>query len=371
MAFIFLKPVEVRRLLMDFHVDHADEYGSVECCEHYAAGKERLPEESSSTRSAPALFSNKTTCELNRPIMSVKDDFSDCETSARLDGRTALVTGATAGTGLEIAKNLSKRGAKVIVASRNPRKIEDARNSIIQASGNRNVVGRQVDFESLSSIRSFADITMRTEPRLDILINNIGAIGLEDRLTQDNLELMMQVNYFGSFLLTFLLFPMLRASAPSRIVNVSSLALILGHVDLDHWNDVGRYSAFGLYANAKLADVLFTVEMEKRIRNSGVNVYSMDPGLGKSEFFRNLDHEVLKNVLNAALLKFGRPLPRVATMAVFLAVDPSVEDKSGQHFRDCHEFYSSWFANDTVLTKRVWEESKKLVRITNSEDWET
>ncbi|KAJ8714757.1 hypothetical protein PYW07_002982 [Mythimna separata] len=302
--------------------------------------------------------------------MTVRDDFTDCETDVRLDGKVALVTGATAGTGLEIAKNLARRGAKVIIASRNPAKLADVKNTIIETTGNQNVVTGQIDLESLSSVRSFADTTLRTEPRLDILINNIGAIGLEDRLTGDNLQLMMQVNYFGSFLLTFLLFPILRASAPSRIVNVSSLALILGTVDLDHWNDVGRYSNFGYYCNAKLADILFTVEMEKRIRGSGVSVFSMDPGLGKSEFFRNFDNALIKNVLNAALLKFGRPLHRVATMAVFLAVDPKFENESGRHFRDCHEFYSSWYANDTVLTRNVWEETKRLVRITSDEDWE-
>lgn len=302
--------------------------------------------------------------------MSLRDDFTDCETDVRIDGKVALVTGATSGTGLEIARNLANRGAKVIIASRNLTKLANARNTIIHSTGNQNVVSRQVDFESLSSIRNFVDTTLRLEPRLNILINNIGAIGLEDKLTQDNLQLMMQVNYFGSFLLTYLLFPLLRSSAPSRIINVSSLALLLGTIDLEHWNDVGKYSNFGFYCNSKLADVLFTVEMEKRIRGSGVNVYSMDPGLGKSEFFRNFENQLLKNTLNAALIKFGRPLHRVATMAVFLAVDPKFYCESGKHFRDCHEFFSSLDVNNTVLTKSVWEGSKKLVKISHEEDWE-
>lgn len=318
----------------------------------------------------PVLLSSNGTTEQSGHEMSVRDDFTDCKTSVRLDGKVALVTGATSGTGLEIAKNLARRGAKVIIASRNPVRLTNAKKTIIEASGNQNVITRQMDFESLSSIRSFADTTLKTEPRLDMLINNLGAIGLEEKLTQDNLQLTMQVNYFGTFLLTYLLFPLLRTSAPSRIVNVSSLALLLGTVDLDHWNDVGRYSSFGSYCNAKLATVLSTVEMDKRIEGSGVSVYSMDPGLGKSEFFRNYDNPLIKNGFNAALLVFGRPLHRVATMAVFLAVDPKFESESGKHFRDCHEFYSSWYANDTVLTRNVWEETKRLVRITKEEDWE-
>lgn len=300
----------------------------------------------------------------------IRDEFKNCETNVTLHDKVALVTGATSGTGLEIAKNLARRGAKVIIASRNPAKLKTARDIIVDSSGNENVVARQMDFESLASIRSFTAETLLTEPRLDILINNIGSIGLEDRLTEDNLQLMMQVNYFGAFLLTFLLFPLLKASAPSRVVNVSSLALILGDINLDHMNDVGRYSNFGFYCNAKLADVLFTVEMDRRIRGSGVNVYSMDPGLGKSEFFRNFDNKFIMDFFNAALQKFGRPLNRVATMPVYLAVDHKVEDSSGKHFRDCAEFYSHWFANDTVLTSRLWEKSKRLVRITSEEDWE-
>ncbi|XP_050350398.1 retinol dehydrogenase 13-like [Nymphalis io] len=301
--------------------------------------------------------------------MRILDDFTNCENGVRLDGKVAIVTGATSGTGLETAKNLAKRGAKVIIASRSPAKLSDAKKNIIRSSGNKNVIARTMDFESLKSVRNFAQEMYLSEPRLDILINNIGAIALEDRLTSDSLHLMMQVNYFGAFLLTFLLYPLMRSSAPSRIVNVSSIALLLGHIDLKHMNDVGKTN-IEYYANAKLADILFTVEMHKRIEGNGVNVYSMDPGLGKSEFFRNSNETFWKTVLNTGLLIVGRPLDRVATMPVFLAVDPRVEKASGKHFRDCAEFYSSWFSNDIVLTKRLWEESKRLVQITPEEDWE-
>lgn len=298
------------------------------------------------------------------------NEFAKCESDIRLDGKVVLVTGATAGTGFEVAKNLATRGAKVIIASRNPKKLADAKEHITKTTGNGNIVTREIDLASLTSVRNFVTETVSQEPRLDALINNVGAVGLEDKLTHDNLQLTMQVNYFGSFLLTYLLFPLLKKSAPSRIVNVSSLALILGVVDIEHMNEVGRYSSFGYYCNAKLADVMFTVEMERRIRGVGVSVYSMDPGLGKSDFFRNYDDSLLKSFLTAGLLKLGRPLKDVAKMPVYLAIDPRVEGLSGRHFRDCKEFYSHWFANDTTFISRLFDESKRLVGITEEEDWE-
>lgn len=312
----------------------------------------------------------KEILSISSVIMRIYDDFTNCETDVRMDGKVAIVTGATSGTGLEVAKNFAKRGAKVIISSRSPAKLKAARTEIFQSSGNRNIDARPMDFESLQSIRDFVQEVRTSEPRLDILVNNVGAIGLDDKLTADNLHAMMQVNYFGAFLLTFLLYPLMKSSAPSRIVNVSSLALLLGHIEIDHMNEVGRYSNFGFYCNSKLADVLFSVEMARRVNGSGVSVYSMDPGLGKSAFFRNFKNTNFKDIMNVLLYKVGRPLDRVATMPVFLAIDPRVEGSSGKHFRDCKEFYSSWFANDRVLAARLWEESKILVGITPEEDWE-
>ncbi|KPJ14485.1 Retinol dehydrogenase 11 [Papilio machaon] len=294
------------------------------------------------------------------------NEFSKCETDARLDGKVALVTGATSGIGLETAKNLAKRGAKVIIASRNPAKLAKAKDDIIQYGGHTNVFTRQVDFESLTSIRGFAQETVAIEPRLDILMNNIGAVGIRDGLTEDGLHTMMQVNYFGGFLLTFLLFPLLKASAPSRVINVSSIAVILGQIDFDHWNDVGQYASFGFYSNAKLAQLLSTVEMNKRIEGSGVSIYTFDPGMTRTSIARYFESNFVKQFLKI----FGRRTDAVVKLPVFLAADPSVANKSGKHFRDCKEFYSSWYVNDTALTKKLWEVSRGLVGIKKEEDWE-
>ncbi|XP_041980963.1 retinol dehydrogenase 14-like [Aricia agestis] len=285
-------------------------------------------------------------------------------------GKVALVTGSTSGVGVNVATELAARGARVIITGRNAAKLEETRNRIVNVTGNGNVVGKQVDFESLSSIRSFVHEMYIQEPKLNILINNVGAIGLEDRRTEDNLHVMMQINYLGNFLLSFLLFPLLKASAPSRIISVSSISLLLGHIDFEHMNDVGRFSSFGHYANSKLADVLFTVEMNKRIGGSDVSVFSLDPGLIKTDFLRNYKETPFRRFMSWGLFLVGQPTNRVATAYVWLASDPKVVNSSGKHFLYCKEFYSSWFAEDAQLTRRLWEESKRLVKIKDEEDWE-
>lgn len=302
--------------------------------------------------------------------MAVRNEFEECETEMRLDGKVIIVTGATSGTGLEVAKNLASRGAKVIIGSRDPYKLAAARRDIHLATGNEAVVARRIDLASLSSVRSFVNETIISERRLDALINNAGAVGLADELTEDGLQLTMQVNYFGAFLLTYLLYPLLKSSAPSRVVNVSSLALLLGDVDFERMNRVGDYSAFGFYCNAKLAQVLSTVEMARRIGGSGVNVNSMDPGLGKSDFFRHFEKNLLIKSLSAGLIKYGRSLENVAKMPVFLAIHPRLWNVSGEHYRDCEPFYGTWLGEDALLTARLWDQTKRLVKITKEEDWE-
>ncbi|KAM3960385.1 retinol dehydrogenase 11-like [Aphomia sociella] len=302
--------------------------------------------------------------------MSPFNLFNQCGTDTQANGKVALVTGGTSGLGLETAKNLARRGAKVIITGRKKDTLDKAIDEITKYSGNQNVIGKEVDYLNLTTVRAFASDTIATQPKLDILINNVGAIGLEDKLTADSLNAMMQVNYFGAFLLTYLLFPLLKSSAPSRVINVSSLALILGHVNPDRLNDLNTYSNFGLYSNAKLANVLSAYEMNKRIKGSGVNVYSMDPGLIKTNFFRFVDNEALKTFLNTVLNIFGQPVDVAAKAPVFLVLDPAVNNDSGKHFRQCFEFNAAWFTKDEELNKKLWQSSKRLVKITDDEDWE-
>ncbi|XP_068622721.1 retinol dehydrogenase 13-like [Battus philenor] len=293
-----------------------------------------------------------------------------CETWASLDGKVAIITGGSSGIGYEAAKNLASRGARVVIASRNETKLIKARNRIQAVTGNPNVAYRVLDLASLKSVRNFASTTLNTEDRLDVLVNNAGAIGLSDRLTEDGLNLTMQVNYFGTFLLTFLLLPLLKASAPSRIINSVAPAMYIGHLDFEHWNDVGRFNSVQALANAKLAVDLFTAELSRRLEDSGVTANTFDPYIAR-------DTEVLNNVegLVGDISKLfvdlvGQPKEEVGKQIVMLAADLKMANVTGRHYKFCREWINHWLAYEDEYTKQVWEASKKVVKISKDEDWE-
>lgn len=178
----------------------------------------------------------------------------------------ALVTGGGSVIGLEMATDLANRGARVIIASRNEAKLQLARDHI-------DVDDRLLDLESFQSVRQFTKQIV-TETRLDILVNNAGGFGLPDTLTGDGLNLMMQVNFYSVFLLTYLLLPLPKSSAPNRIINSSAETMCFGEIDLI---DIGRYNMITASGNSKLAEALITLEWDRRIQGKGVTANSYDP----------------------------------------------------------------------------------------------
>lgn len=292
-----------------------------------------------------------------------------CITNVKLTGKVAVITGGGSGMGLEAAKDLAYRGARVIIASRNATKLRIARDNIQAETGNPDVDFKVLNLESLTSVRRFAH-EVRSENRLDILINNAGGVGLPDVLTEDGLTLMMQLNFFGGFLLTYLLLPLLKSSAPSRIINSSAISMYFGKIDFDHWNDIGRNGVLLASGNAKLATALITVEWDQRLKGTGVTANSFDP------FFAR-DTDILaylnKDMMDASLLLLdlvGRPKKEVGQQIAYYAAAPGLEKVSGAHFKFCTRWPNHWQSGDQELRNRLWEEAKKAVRITPDEDWE-
>src|SRR5437867_3831967 len=204
-------------------------------------------------------------------------------------GRLVLVTGATSGIGASTAIGLARMGATLALGVRDPKKGDTARREISRETGNTPLEMPALDLASFRSIRGFANDFKARHARLDVLVNNAGIFNRDRHVTEDGLEAVFQVNYLGPFLLTMLLLDPLNAGAPSRIVNVSSEAHRGSSIDFEDLQGERGYSGWHAYGQSKLAQILFTRELARRLQGTGVAVNALHPGvirtnLGKGEF---------------------------------------------------------------------------------------
>ncbi|XP_048186159.1 retinol dehydrogenase 13 isoform X2 [Perognathus longimembris pacificus] len=211
-----------------------------------------------------------------------------CPSKATIPGKTVIVTGANTGIGKQTALELARRGGHVILACRDMGKCEAAARDIRGETLNHRVSARHLDLASLRSIREFATKVIEEEERVDILINNAAVMRCPHWTTEDGFEMQFGVNHLGHFLLTNLLMDKLKASAPSRIINLSSLAHIAGHIDFDDLNWQKRnYNTKEAYCQSKLAVVLFTKELSRRLQGTGVTANALHPGVARTELGRH------------------------------------------------------------------------------------
>lgn len=280
----------------------------------------------------------------------------------RIDGKVVIVTGGTSGLGLETARNLASRGGRIYLASRGERQGNEAVKAIRQSTRNGNVKFMRLDLGSQKSIRKFSETFRTVETRLDILINNAGLASNYNR-TEDGFELNMGVNHLGHFLLTNLLLDLLKSSAPSRIVVVSSIAHRFGIIQWNNFNSEIYYpGVIRAYSNSKLANVLFASELSTRLQNTGVTVNSLDPGFSMSALGQNLDG-TLRNIFGLAQQLIGRSSEYGAQTHVMLAIDPSVNGVSGKFFLDCVQHEPAFLAKDENMARWLWDHSAKLARL--------
>nr|KAF6411542.1 retinol dehydrogenase 13 [Rousettus aegyptiacus] len=199
-----------------------------------------------------------------------------CPSKATIQGKTVIVTGANTGIGKQTALELARRGGNIILACRDMEKCEAAAKDIRRETLNHCVNARRLDLASLKSIREFAAKIIEEEERVHVLVNNAAVMRCPHWTTEDGFEIQLGVNHLGHFLLTNLLLDKLKASAPSRIINLSSLAHIAGHIDFDDLNwEKRKYDTKAAYCQSKLAVVLFTKELSRRLQ--GVCVASVFP----------------------------------------------------------------------------------------------
>ncbi|XP_026139526.1 retinol dehydrogenase 13 isoform X2 [Carassius auratus] len=287
-----------------------------------------------------------------------------CKSCARLDGKTVVITGANTGIGMETAKDMARRGARVVMACRDLTRAENAAEYIRRSTGNGNVVIRHLNLASLYSVREFAKEFIATEERLDILINNAGVMMCPKWVTEDGFEKQLAVNHLGHFLLTNLLLGMLKRSSPSRVVNLSSIAHVGGNIEFDDlFFDKRPYSPLLSYKQSKLANVLFSRELARRIKGTGVSSYCLHPGVIRTELIRHIlvQYPVLKIVLSVPCILLMKTPWQGAQTSIYCAVTEGLESKSGCYFSDCAEKDPAPEGKDDEVSRRLWEESARMV----------
>ena len=290
-----------------------------------------------------------------------------CHSKTRLDGKTVIITGGNTGIGKETAIDLASRGAKVIIACRSQTRGENALKDIRKESGSEHVYLRLLDLASFASIRKFADEIISSEPRLDVLINNAGIMMCPFWKTEDGHEMQFGVNHLGHFLLTNLLLDLIKKSAPSRIINVSSRAhTFVSTIDFEDLNNETAYSRIFAYGKSKLANVLFSRELHKRLLGSNVSVFSLHPGSVTTELARHLLGDIAEFFLVPVRFLFFKDSKQGAQTSICCAVDDDVVKHSGEYFADCVREASSQAGNNMELGKKLWDYSVKVTNLDSS-----
>lgn len=275
--------------------------------------------------------------------------------------QTCLVTGANSGIGRAIATGLAEQGARVIMVCRDRGRGEAARKAIRAATGNPAVDLLLADLSRQREIRRLSDQIHDRNDRLDVLVNNAGLISRRRQVTEDGLELQLAVNHLAYFLLTHLLLDLLRAGAPARIINVASTGHSRGRIEFDNLQGEKRYRAWQTYMNTKLANVLFTYELARRLEGSGVTANCVGPGVTFSGLMRRYSRAL--DLLWKLLHRFFKPPELSADNPVYLATAPEMKAVTGRYFRYRKPVGTSERSYDRQLQRRLWQVSADLTGV--------
>jgi NAD(P)-dependent dehydrogenase (short-subunit alcohol dehydrogenase family) len=280
----------------------------------------------------------------------------------RMDGKTVLVTGASSGIGRATAAKLAALGARVVMVSRTQARGVRARDAILRARPDAHLDLLVADLSTTGAIRKLAEEFQRAYTRLDVLVNNAAILTSRRRLTPEGFELQFFVNHLAYFLLTGMLLDVLRAGAPSRVVNVASTAHSRGVVDFDDLQLAKSYRGYQAYANTKLMNIVFTYELARRLDGRRVTANCLHPGVIHTNLLRNFS-PVLQGAWHAVGRFFEQPEDGAET-PVYLASSPEVAEVTGRYFRRCRPHGTSAPSYDRDVQRRLWEESERLAGFT-------
>lgn len=283
--------------------------------------------------------------------------------NTNMQGKICMVTGANSGIGKATALGLAQMGAKVVMVARDRARGEAAQNEVKVKSGNNAVDLLVADLSSQQSIRQLVKNFKQHYTQLHVLINNAGVFMLTRRETMDGLEMTFAVNYLAPFLLTNLLLDVLKASAPARIVNVSSEAHENGYIKMDDLQAEKHYRPMRAYGQSKLALVMFTYELARRLQGTGVTANCLHPGFVATNIGQSGVGPVARPVAKFILSFLGISSEEGARTSMYLATSPDVEDLTGKYFVKSMPRKSATISYNESLQQELWEESAKLVKL--------
>ncbi|MDE0100342.1 MAG: SDR family oxidoreductase [Truepera sp.] len=278
-------------------------------------------------------------------------------TDGRMEGKLVLITGATSGIGEVTARVLAEQGAQVVFTARDRAKAERVRCEIRTAAGHDRVEFLMGDFSSQRQIRRLAEEYRDRFDRLDVLVNNVGAYFSSRAETEDGLERTFAVNHLGYFLLTELLLDLLIGNAPARVVNVASAAHRGASIRFSDLQLKRSYGGWRAYGQSKLANLLFTFELARRLEGTGVTANALHPGFVKTDF----GADAIDRIIRWTLMQFAISAERGARTSIYLAASPEVEGVSGKYFVNCKPVEPYKAAHDLEIAGRLWEVSAELV----------
>jgi retinol dehydrogenase 14 len=278
-----------------------------------------------------------------------------------MTGKTVLVTGGTGGIGKATAIGLARLGARVGVTGRDAGRAEAAAAEIRTAAGRSAIDAFGADLSSQAEVRWLAAEVLDAYPRLDVLVNNVGGSWAHRHVTADGLEHTFALNHLAPFLLTNLLLDRLVASAPARVVTVSSGAHNNGRIDFDDLQRDKTYS--GAYPQSKLANVMFTYELARRLEGTGVTATVLHPGVVRTGFGAE-DQAAVFRVMLPLIRPFMKSPTRGAATSIYLASSPEVQGVTGRYFVNRKPRTSSKSSYDTAAAARLWQVSADLVGLT-------
>jgi retinol dehydrogenase-12 len=280
-----------------------------------------------------------------------------------MKNRVCVITGGTDGIGKAAAHALALQGARLLIHGRDPDKGARAVAELKKRSHNAAIEFLQADFSSLADVRRLAETIIARTPRIDVLINNAGAIFVKRTLSRDGHEMTFAVNHLAPFLLTHLLVDTLKSGEPGRIVTTASHAHRGAKIAFDDLDAVRKYSAMGAYGSSKLANILFTRALAKRLEGTAVTATCLHPGFVRTSFGRNNEVSPLLKGIFGFIARFARSPEKGAETLVYLATSQEVQGASGGYYFDCKRTPPSAAAQDDGTAEHLWQVSEQLVGI--------